>query len=673
MQQLMIYSKSSVYLHRNVRKNQQRKKLTMTAMMKTITVPPGCYEVRQRRGIVEPPNCGAHIMKIIFIALVIALSAHFSRADSVNIEGLGAVEGFQNGLMLEYLGVPFAEPPTGANRFKAPQPVKPWSNTLKADRKISCISAVPTLVPQQEDCLVLNVWRPVECAKSNEKLPVLVYIHGGAWKVGSGLDNYINATHYVKEGVIFVTINYRLDILSYFAHKALTEEDPLNPTNFGLLDQRVAIEWVSKYISSFNGDPNRITVMGESAGAQSIVVHMRSWQEYKPKFHQAILMSAVPAGTLVYLNQAEEFGENMIKILGCDLPTNERVMECLRSLPAEELMLMRSQRLQFFGAHWEEGVYLVNDGVNFKWTSNVFYSGKYDLDIPLIIGTTADEGTLFSKMSFPLKSQLETTYMQLLMSFSRHYVRSGSPDLLPKLLKNYSILNPRFNKSNDPVHWAYSELVGDGYFICPTQRVTKALSKRQPVYGYVFNWTNSPEGSLRAHHAVDLNYAFGGDAMAHFGNSIHSEIERDFSNNIVKYFSAFIKTGKPGAVGLPAWPIYGNEGNLMSLEPEFKVFNNYKTEICSFWEENFPSGYAYMGEDYLIHEPFTSKLLNKYPFVALFFLWRKRRFAKPVLALLLILTALFWYKVITKCCCRNKNAKKNNTPKASSDKKQKTQ
>jgi len=107
-------------------------------------------------------------------------------------------------------------------------------------------------------------------------------------------------------------------MLGFFAHAALSEEDPLNPTNFGLLDQRLAIEWVSKYISSFNGDPNRITVMGESAGAQSIVVHMQSWQEYKPKFHKAIIMSSYPLCTTIYLQQAEDIGKRFVKEVGCD-------------------------------------------------------------------------------------------------------------------------------------------------------------------------------------------------------------------------------------------------------------------------------------------------------------------------------------------------------------------
>ncbi len=118
--------------------------------------------------------------------------------------------------------------------------------------------------------------------------------------------------------MIVVSFNYRLDALSYLAHKALTEEDPSNPTNFGLLDQRLALAWVYKYISAFHGDPNRITVMGESAGAHSILAHLRANKEHTPVFKNAIILSSAPTSTIVSLDQAEQIGEEMVKEVGCD-------------------------------------------------------------------------------------------------------------------------------------------------------------------------------------------------------------------------------------------------------------------------------------------------------------------------------------------------------------------
>jgi len=136
--------------------------------------------------------------------------------------------------------------------------------------------------------------------------------------------------------------------------------------------------------------------------------------------------------------------------------------------------------------------------------------------------------------------------------------------------------------------------------------------------------------------------------------------------------------GKPKVPELPTWPIFGKEGNLMSLEPNFRTIDNYKTDICPFWDENFSTSFAYTGEDYMMHESFISKSLNEYPIMAVFFLWRKRRFAAPVLGLVSILTVLFWYKMIKRCCCKTKNKNKNNIKTDSNkptknNKKQKTQ
>jgi para-nitrobenzyl esterase len=597
---------------------------------------------------------------ILFILISLSCLATWGSADLVNIDGLGVLQGHVNGDIREYLGIPYAEPPVGPNRFKAPIPVKPWSKPFAANQKIACIQSIPTIgLIQQEDCLVVNVWRPFNYYDYKDKLPVLVYIHGGGFKLSSGLEHYMNATRYAKEeGMVVVSFNYRLDALSYFAHKALSEEDPLHPTNFGLLDQRLALSWVYKYISIFHGDPNRITVMGESAGAHSILAHLRAHKEHKPVFKNAIILSSAPTSTMVTLDQAEHIGEEMIKEVGCDLPSNKEIMECLRALPAEELMFNRQLRWQALGANWRDANYLVNDGVNFKWTSIVFFEGKYDLKVPILIGSTADEGTLFSTMGFPSKSISEVLFTKMIQKFVSYYEKLLLKETTDQLWTTYSTKNPQFSNISDPYHWIYSALISDYYFICPTQQLIKSLSKHQPIYGYVFNYSPDPNSKFRAHHGIDLMYAFGADAIT--GRVSHNDRERKFANDIVKYFATFAKTGIPGGANLPAWPIYGPTGKLMSLEPEMKVIEHYKEEVCAFWEQNFPSGIAYTGADYFSDEEFSSKLINKYPFVALFFLWRKRRFAKPVLALLSILTVLFWYKVITKCCCRNKNTKKSN-------------
>jgi carboxylesterase type B len=413
--------------------------------------------------------------------------------------------------------------------------------------------------------------------------------------------------------------------------------------------------------------------MGESAGAQSIVVHMQSWKEYTPKFHKAIIMSAYPLVTTIYLNQAEGIGEQIVETVGCDFKDTERVMECMRSLPAEELLVARTPRLQFFGSTYRETMLLINDGTNFKSSARVFFTGKYDLNIPVIIGAAAQEGTLFAKIAFPFVSMTEHIQISMLASFSRHYMSGGGAAMIHTLLQNYTRMSPEFANKAEPDLEAYSALVGDSYFLCPSLRLLNALSQKQAAFGYIFTHVSEDFSGrhLGAHHGGDLKYVFGADASSMVS---HTEQEKKFANSVVTYFSKFVKTGTPGGPNLPSWPIYAPTGKLMSLEPELKVIEHYKEDVCAFWEKNFPSGIAYTGENYLhpSDESFTSKLFNKYPFMALFFLWRKRRFAKPVLGLLSIVTVLFWYKVITKCCCRNKNTKKTNTT-SNTITKQKTQ
>jgi para-nitrobenzyl esterase len=614
--------------------------------------------------------------RVIIIFVLLAGLAAFIQADIVNIDGLGTIEGTQRGDLVEYLGVPYAHPPVGDLRFKAPQPVAPFSENFIANRSVACIQAPPAaFAPQSEDCLVLNIYKPIS---AKGKLPVLFYIHGGAWKVGSGLDYYINATTYVtKENIVFIAINYRLDVLSYFSHKALTEEDPKNPTNFGLLDQRMALDWVSKHISFFNGDPDRITVMGDSAGAQSIVAQLRAWKEFKPKFQQAIIQSSYSLGTVLTLAEAENEGVEMVDRLGCTRDSNKEIMDCLRRLPAEELMQFTPNiRFAFFGSGWRSnGVHLIDDGVNFKALNNLLLK-DFDLDMPIIIGSTANEGNTFSFMNFMLKSQTEELHLNSLKKLAEAY-EQFSPTISSLILTNYTSQNPKFSKTSDPVLYAYGELITDSCFECATQGVLNSLKNRQNVYGYLYNYTAVQK--LQANHGGDNNFVFGPAEYSDlFRRHKMTDADKEFAKNFLKYFASFVKTGVPSVPGKPTWPVYGNEGNLFVINNEFKVIHNYKRDICQIWIDNMPQGFKYTGVDYYTEEPLLSKVLNEYLIDLVFLGWRKRRFAKEAGIVLLLVSVVFWYNVVR--CCRGRSKKnskkilppKKNTPSANNLHKKKT-
>lgn len=258
-----------------------------------------------------------------------------------------------------YKGIPFAAPPVGDLRWKAPQPVIPWMGVLKADKfGPACIQAdqVETPTPdgqvnyykefytdgdpvRSEDCLYLNVWTPAS-GKVDAKLPVAVWIHGGAFNHGYGYEIEFDGEAYAKRGVVLVTINYRLGLLGFIAHPALSKENPQKASgNYGLLDQLAAVEWVRQNIRQFGGDPENITCFGQSAGAMSVRCLSAS-PLAKGKFQRAIIQSGGGLDAMdptMSLKEAEQMG---VEILG------NRTAEELRALTPEEMEEMFSAWLK---------------------------------------------------------------------------------------------------------------------------------------------------------------------------------------------------------------------------------------------------------------------------------------------------------------------------------------
>ncbi len=196
----------------------------------------------------------------------------------------GAVRGAATGDVISFKGIPYAEPPVGPLRWRMPQPAKPWQGVREAkDFGASCMQADD--VPKSEDCLTLNVWRPA--AASFGPLPVMVWIHGGAL-VHGGTRIY-PADALARQGVVIVSMNYRMGRLGFFAHPALAAEAPGDVRgNYGMMDQRAALEWVKHNIAAFGGDPGQVTIFGESAGGGSVLVHLTAPLS-RGLFHRAIL------------------------------------------------------------------------------------------------------------------------------------------------------------------------------------------------------------------------------------------------------------------------------------------------------------------------------------------------------------------------------------------------
>src|SRR5215475_9858277 len=266
---------------------------------------------------------------LLAIGLVFALSGSALTAnDTVRVEG-GLISGSVVDGVRSYKGIPFAAPPVGELRWKAPRPVGAWEGVRECDAfgpdcpqapySESSIYYSPPR-KQSEDCLYLNVWT---AAKAGEKRPVMVWIHGGALTRGSGATGAYDGTALAKKGVVLVTVNYRLGPLGYLAHPELTAESPNRSSgNYGVLDQIAALKWVKRNIAAFGGDPGRVTIFGVSAGSWSVNVLVAS-PLAKGLFHRAIGESGGSFGPMTRLKEdmpkmpaAEKIGESFAKAAG---------------------------------------------------------------------------------------------------------------------------------------------------------------------------------------------------------------------------------------------------------------------------------------------------------------------------------------------------------------------
>src|SRR5215475_7424181 len=282
---------------------------------------------------------------LLAIGLVFALSGSALTAnDTVRVEG-GLTSGSVVDGVRSYKGIPFAAPPVGEMRWKAPQPVAAWEGVRECnDFGPDCPqapypqSSIYYSAPrkQSEDCLYLNVWT---AAKAGEKRPVMVWIHGGALTRGSGATRAYDGTALAKKGVVLVTVNYRLGALGYLAHPELTAESPHHSSgNYGFLDQVAALQWVHQNIAAFGGDPNRVTVMGESAGSWTVSLLVASPLS-RGLFHRAVGESGGRFGPQAYLHDdrngfpaAEKVGLEFAKAAGADS------IAALRALPPEKIL-----------------------------------------------------------------------------------------------------------------------------------------------------------------------------------------------------------------------------------------------------------------------------------------------------------------------------------------------
>jgi len=480
-------------------------------------------------------------MKSTYLSLLAAMTLVGTSCQQQNItdalldvEG-GRIQGYHADGVTFFKGIPFAAPPTGDLRWKAPQPVQPWDTILDATHYAAGpIQGAPS--PEySEDCLYLNIWTPAK--KADEKLPVLVWIYGGGFVFGTTADpNYdCEALTRSTDGLILASVNYRVGQLGFLALPELSAENPNHVSgNYGLLDQIAGLEWIKRNIEKFGGDPNKITIFGESAGGISVSMLCAS-PLAQGLFQGAISQSGGSFGPTRLTNYP---GENM-QTLAMAEASGSKLMESLGATTLEELRLMDA--IVFAARGLGSNSWPVVDGYVIPGDQSELYAeGKYN-DIPVLIGYNSDEGASFSFGPKTPEYYTQSTQM-----------RYGP--YAEALLKAYPYTTADGGKQS-------RDLMRDAAFGWQTWNWARLQSRtgKSPAYLYYFDQhPEHPEGDPNfgkgSYHGQDVNFVF-----QHMDNFERPEVDQPLSIAMGKYWTNFAKTGNPNGKDLPLWPAFSEE------------------------------------------------------------------------------------------------------------------
>ncbi|PYT79268.1 MAG: carboxylesterase [Acidobacteria bacterium] len=517
-------------------------------------------------------------------ALVVILAMLFAgRAfanDQVKTES-GIVEGVKAASpgVRVFRGIPFAAPPIGKLRWKAPQPAKHWKGVSKAIEFGSRCMQAPIFSdmifrdlpdrPMSEDCLYLNVWTPAKSAQ--DRLAVMVWFYGGGFQAGSSSEPRYDGESFATKGIIVVSVNYRLGVFGFLSHPALTKESREHASgNYGLMDQIAGLGWVKKNIAGFGGDADKVTIAGESAGSLSVSALMAS-PLAKGLFRGAIGESGAffgrpPAGSAMQpLGETEKTGAKFAESIGAT------TLPALRAKSAEDLLggAQKNPSMRFWPT--VDGYVLPKD------VATIFAEGQQS-HVPLLAGWNAQEASwavVYAKdqptaQTFP--EQLHTRFndrateiLKLYPAANDEEARKSAIDLASDLFTTY-------------ITWEWLEM--------------QNKTGHAPVYGYVFDRTPpaapdtkvngvSPK-ELGARHACEIEYVFG--ALKSQPNP-WEPVDFKISDAMASYWANFTKSGDPNGAGLPKWPAYddGAVPLMMHFAEEIQAMPQPHRERYEFW------------------------------------------------------------------------------------------
>jgi para-nitrobenzyl esterase len=471
---------------------------------------------------------------LVFLFFSMYLSIAKAAIDTIHVSQ-GSIVGTtsSNGHIIIYKGIPYAAPPIGKLRWREPQAPEPWQGTLIADSYGRSAMQTTSIrnpwtaefinaQPISEDCLYLNIWAPKR--QKQEKLAVLVYIHGGGYTEGSGSTSITDGENLAERGIVVITINYRLGIFGFFAHPELTSESVHHSSgNYGLMDQLAALKWIHDNVSAFGGDPKRVTICGQSAGAgcvHDLIVSPITKGLIKGGIAESG-SDLVPRTPMLTLSQAEKACSEFVATTGLSL-------QQLRALPADELLTYTKNL---------PGVLRpIIDGWFLPESVPARYRERKQNDVPILTGINADEGSAksnYGKVTVEeFKKQSIQLYGNMCDEFNRLYASSTDVQAAKAQIesaRDYGLASTYF--------WAKAYI----------------QSGHSHAYTYFFNhpipWPQFPQYGV--FHSSEIPYVF------HNLNRLNRPWEladKQLEEIMTSYWINFINSGNPNGVNLPAWP-----------------------------------------------------------------------------------------------------------------------
>lgn len=458
-----------------------------------------------------------------------------------------------------FMGIPFAAPPIGENRWREPQPVKPWEGIkVTVDNPPSAIQRPPVpffawseefLIPPapiSEDCLYLNVWTGAE--NQEEKRPVMVWIHGGGFSGGSGTVPLYDGEELAKKGIVVVTINYRLGVFGFLASPELSENSSSGTSgNYAFLDQIAALMWVKNNIAAFGGDPDNVTIAGQSAGSMSVNVLVGS-PLAKGLFNKAIAQSGAMfnfdgARGGIGKEVVEKGGEEFMQKLGVSS------IDEMRMIPADSLLAAG-------GSFWPyKDDYVIP--INFD---EAFTSGASNA-VKLLTGWNADDNVSFAGPQIP--AQFQETAKQKYPDRYEEYLKFFPANSEEELEETQAVLSEMmFGYQN--FTWA------------------KIQSELAPESSYLYHFTRVPPGepNYGAFHSAEFSYSF---HTLKYWNRPFTEVDYKLEDAMSQYWVNFVKNGDPNGEGLPKWPAFSSDNPmLMELGEEIQPIKPPHLEQIQF-------------------------------------------------------------------------------------------